>query len=458
VYSDRLKYDNNKSYADMMKELTKKRNKLEKEQIDAPNKAKRNSLDRQLAGLNMAEETLFKTQELHKEMEGKQVLNNVFANGGRLSPGKPLPVPKWMETFYMNQKGGKYNGYATNALGDFRDPNNPNVVISENGMPKYPYDPIAYKPKMVSPTLDKSAGMSDGSSELVKGITNTATSVVGAMGTDSNKSNVGNSNITTPNAILGKDANGIPIYVSEKPNTVKPSSSNVENKTGIDWGKIAGVAGSLAPKLIDNIVNRAQTRNAPELPTMLNSVATPLETRVNVNPALAEIRRRSATLRKSVLDNSSNSNNAKSNMVATALQSGRQADEILVGKENQEMALRNANSQNRQAVANSNIAQTNERSMMEFQRQNDLNTQRSANTANLVGDITSTINEFKVGKQFDADMEANLMDDPLGSKIMTMAKNKEFMNIPKYRKFAFAKARELNKPEFLKYLNDNYTE
>lgn len=438
VYSDRLKYDNKKSYADMMIGLTKKRNKLESQQADAPNKAKRNSLDRQLAGLNMAEETLFKTQELHKEMEGKQVLNNIFAVGGRVSPGRPLPVPKWMQTFYTNQKGGKYNGYGVNGLGDFRDPNNPDVIIDQNNMPKYPYDTNTYKPKMIAAPLDRSAGMSDGSGELISGITNAATTVVGSLGTDANKNTVGDTTVTTPTSVAN------------------PSVKNPQNKTGIDWTKVAGIAGSLGPKLIDNLVNRAQTRNAPELPTMLNSVATPLETRVNINPALADARRRTATLRKSVLDNSSNSNNAKSNMVATSLASGRQIDELLVGKENQEMALRNANSQNRQAVANSNIAQINERSMMEFSRQNDLNTQRSANAANLVGDITSTINEFKVGQQFDADMQANLMDDPLGSKSILFAQNPEFMNSKTNRDFMFRLARTKKNPLLVKYLQDNY--
>lgn len=432
VYSDRLKYDKNKSYADTMKALTKKRNKLEKEQEDAPNKAKKNSIDRQLAGLNMAEQSLFKTQEIHKEVEGKAVLNNIFANGGLLRKdklGRPLPVPKWMQTFYGTQKGGKYDGYATNALGDYRDPKDPAVVISANAKPKYPYDPTPYKAKAITPIMDKSAGMSDGSGELLKGVTDAGTSAV--------DNSPGTSTLTTTT-------------------TMHDSTSNKNGKkVNIDWTGIGKAGLSLAPKLIDNLVNRAQTRNAPELPTLLNSVATPLETRININPALADARRRNATLRKSILNNSSSSNNAKSNMIATSLMTGRQTDELLVNKENQEMALRNANSQNRQAVANSNIAQANERSMMEFSRQNDLNTRRSANAANLVGDITSTINEYKVGQQFDADVKANLMDDPEGSKAILYAQDNQVMSNPTLRNTILQRAKILNSSALNKILKDN---
>jgi hypothetical protein len=439
VYSDRLKYDGKKSYADMMIALTKKRNKLESKQDKSNSKAEKNTLDRQLAGLNMAEETLFKTQELHKEMEGKQVLNSIYAYGGR-TPGRPLPVPKWAQTFLTKQRGGKYNDYGVNGLNDYRDPNNPDVVISQNGNPKYPYDetltPIKpYTPKMLTAPIDASAGMSNGSGELLKGITNAATTVVGSFGTDSNKNNVAPSTVTTPTSV---------------------TNSNTQSRSSIDWGKVLGVAGNLAPKLIDNLVNRAQTRNAPQLPTLLHATATPLETRVNINPALADIRRRTATLRRSVLDNTSNSNNAKSNMVATSLQAGRQADELLVGKENQEMALRNANAQNRQAVNNANVAQDNERAMMEFQRQNDLNTLRSANASNLVGDITSTINEFRVGQQFDADVQANLMDDPMGSKAILYAQDSDFMSNKTNRDFMFRLAKTRKNPVLVKYLQDNY--
>ena len=142
-------------------------------------------------------------------------------------------------------------------------------------------------------------------------------------------------------------------------------------------------------------------------------------------------------------------------MIATSLMTGRQTDELLVNKENQEMALRNANSQNRQAVANSNIAQANERSMMEFSRQNDLNTRRSANAANLVGDITSTINEYKVGQQFDADVKANLMDDPEGSKAILYAQDNQVMSNPTLRNTILQRAKILNSSALNKILKDN---
>ena len=83
VYSHRLKYNANESYADKMKKIVSKRNKLEKEQEASSNKRRKNTIERQLAGLNMAENALFEHQELKKYEEGIKVANS-FAFGGKI--------------------------------------------------------------------------------------------------------------------------------------------------------------------------------------------------------------------------------------------------------------------------------------------------------------------------------------------------------------------------------------
>ena len=83
VYSHQLKYDGKQSYADKMRKITAKRNKLEKEQNTAKDRRIKNTIERKLAGLNMAEEALFTHQEHRKYAEGIKVADS-FAFGGKL--------------------------------------------------------------------------------------------------------------------------------------------------------------------------------------------------------------------------------------------------------------------------------------------------------------------------------------------------------------------------------------
>jgi len=81
VFSNRLMADNKNTYADKMKKVTSKRNTLEKRLDGKLTTVSKNTVERQLAGLNMAEESLFKQQELHKEIEGMQVLDKLALGG-----------------------------------------------------------------------------------------------------------------------------------------------------------------------------------------------------------------------------------------------------------------------------------------------------------------------------------------------------------------------------------------
>lgn len=407
VYSHQLKYDGKQSYADKMRKITAKRNKLEKEQNTTKDKRVKNTIERKLAGLNMAEEALFTHQEHRKYAEGIAVANS-FAFGGKL--------PKFSNggNVYTDTNGKKYK-----------------LV---NGKKQYfiDFDPIK-----------------------------TAKEEEIALNTALNKKDV-DWNASTPK-MLDKDKNNIPDLI-QAPSAVNAPTmqplTKVEATTGTPTGasttvkgigsQIGSTALQLAPMLIDNIGNLLLTKSTPKLPVPLLNKVEHLETKVNVNPQLAEIRRTNKAVKDNILFNTSNSNNAKNNLVATALAGNRQANEILGGKENQEIALKNADHQNKQMVANTNNATMNEYRFRDYQRSNDIRSQYSANLADLSKDIGNVITSNKLDKQFDANTLANLADDKLGEKAAIYIGNKDFMSKENNRKVIKERA------DFLANKGDNY--
>ena len=407
VYSHQLKYDGKQSYADKMRKITAKRNKLEKEQNTAKDRRVKNTIERKLAGLNMAEEALFTHQEHRKYAEGIKVADS-FAFGGK--------IPKF------SNRGNVYTDTA-----------NGRKYRSVNGKKQYfiDFDPI------------KTA-----KEEEIK------------LNTELNKKDIDWNNPAPK--MLDNDKNNIPDLV-QAPSAVNAPTMQPLATAGATTGATTAGAGAkgigsqigsaalqLAPMLIDNIGNLLLTKNTPKLPTPLLNKVEHLETKVNVNPQLAEIRRTNKAVKDNILFNTSNSNNAKNNLVATALAGNRQANEILGGKENQEIALKNADHQNKQMVANTNNATMNEHKFRQYQRSNDINSQYSANLADLSKDIGNVITSNKLDKQFDASTLANLSDDALGEKAAIYIGNKDFMSKEANRKAMKERA------DFLSNKGDNY--
>lgn len=392
VYSHQLKYDGKQSYADKMRKITAKRNKLEKEQNTTKDKRVKNTIERKLAGLNMAEEALFTHQEHRKYAEGIAVANS-FAFGGKL--------PKFSNggNVYTDTNGKKYK-----------------LV---NGKKQYfiDFDPIK-----------------------------TAKEEEIALNTALNKKDV-DWNASTPSAVNAPTMQ--PLTKVESTTGIPTGTATATTAKGIG-SQIGSTALQLAPMLIDNIGNFLLTKNTPKLPVPLLNKVEPLETKVNVNPQLAEIRRTNKAVKDNILFNTSNSNNAKNNLVATALAGNRQANEILGGKENQEIALKNADHQNKQMVANTNNATMNEYRFRQYQRINDINSQHSANLADLSKDIGNVITSNKLDKQFDANTLANLADDKLGEKAAIYIGNKDFMSKEVNRKAMKERA------DFLANKGDSY--
>lgn len=432
VYSDRLLYDKNNSYADKMRKLVKKRNKLEERQEKSNDWRVKDTSERQLAGLNMAEFALYQHQEAKKYNEGINVANKLayggkirkFAYGG--NPTRPMPIYDWMKKFYQTEDKGKYKGYGKNTLNQYQNPINSDIKINNNSTPMYNYEEstnVTSSPiNMNKPGILQKPISPITPDNTLSNILGTAGSLVGSMNSTSSDTSAAASNV-----------------VADASNT---------NKT--DWNNILSKVGKYAPTLIDNVGNYIATRNTPQLPPSLLDRAEPLETKVNINPQLAEARRRKRSIGEGILRNTSNSNNAKNNIIAAGLAGERTVDEVLAQKDNQELALRNANSQNRQMVSSKNNATINQDNFRQMQRLNDIQSRDSANLSNLQGDIKNVINTEMLDKQFKTNTLANLADDSLGEKAIIYAQNKEFMNDSSNRDYIYQRAAETNPDGSLK--------
>ena len=420
VYSHQLKYDGKQSYADKMRKITAKRNKLEKEQNTAKDRRVKNTIERKLAGLNMAEEALFTHQEHRKYAEGIKVADS-FAFGGKL--------PKF-------SNGGNV----------FTDTANGRKYRLVNGKKQYfiDFDPIKTAKEeeiKLNTELNKKDVDWNASTLNIQPLATTgAGEVAKAKAVASATAGV----VSIPG--VGEVANAV--GAAKGATTAGTTTAGAAAK-GIG-SQIGSTALQLAPMLIDNIGNLLLTKNTPKLPAPLLNKVEHLETKVNVNPQLAEIRRTNKAVKDNILFNTSNSNNAKNNLVATALAGNRQANEILGGKENQEIALKNADHQNKQMVSNTNNATMNEHKFRQYQRINDINSQYSANLADLSKDIGNVITSNKLDKQFDASTLANLSDDKLGEKAAIYIGNKDFMSKEANRKAMKERA------DFLSNKGDNY--
>ena len=397
VLSQQLKYKGNQSYADKMRQIVKNRNKLEKEQLETKSTRKKNTVERKLAGLNMAEETLFKMQEAHKELEGTQVLDKLksFAMGGTI--GEPIISE------------GKYKGWTKTAKGFYRHPSNKNVIVDENGNPKYNYE------------LEKQANMFG-----VKSVTPNQTPI--PVNTPTLPAPSTNS-VPAPIIVPPPSAAAMPGQIAPPASTTN-QPSKLEGFLSSSTGQ--GIIGAL-PGIASGIGAYIMAGNTPPLPKPLLNRAETLETRVNVNPQLANIRGTVKASVDNILQNTSSSNNAKQNIASVRLKGAAEVNNVLNNKENTETQLKNADSQNRQMVANANTATLNQHGMNQYQRLNDIRTMKSAGFAHITGAIQNGINIKRTADNFDAYTKANLADDKLGEKVGLYMNDRNFMANPSNR-------------------------
>lgn len=114
VYSNRLMFNKNQSFADKAKQIAVKTGKIETKLNDTSDTKDRNGLERSLAGMKMADEVLFNQQEQVKQREGLKELaeldqSPVMAKGGILPKYyygtediDPQPRPTLLNNFNTN--------------------------------------------------------------------------------------------------------------------------------------------------------------------------------------------------------------------------------------------------------------------------------------------------------------------------------------------------------------------
>lgn len=400
VLSDRLKYDKNNTYADKMRTLARKRNKLESQQERLNSSRTKNTIERKLAGLNAAEDALFKHQETHKLMEGKKVLDNLntFAYGGSM-----IDPPVKRNFMFPRVENGKYKNWYQ-APNGFINSTNPKVMVDLEGNPTYDYE------KMNMPAINNTTPVSDNLEPLI--------------------------NPVAKEPILSTPALEFNTPPGTNTDTVAKGSDTDSTKKGnfLNSSLGQGITDAL-PGVISGIGAIAMAGRTPKLPTPLLNAAVPLATRVNVNPQLANIRGSVKSTVDNILGNTSNSNNAKANIVSTRLRGASEINNVLANKENQEVSLRNADSQNRQMVNNANTATMNQHNMNQYQRLNDIRSMKSAGFNQILGAVQNGLNIKRTANNFNSYINSNLMDDALGEKLDIFLNNPEFMSNPDNIKF-----------------------
>ena len=190
-----------------------------------------------------------------------------------------------------------------------------------------------------------------------------------------------------------------------------------------------GTFGSdLAPMLADNVANFFLAKNAPAPPKPIMRRAPVIDTRVNVNPQLANVANAVASSNETVRANTNNSNVARANITATNLKGAEAANSIYASKESAERQL-----QNEQVKALTDNANAN--AELDSEYQNDVRDDRLQRSSALSKNITNLTEDIKAVRQNEIQKDSDdtlvtlgLLDDPTGEKARTFARLGRNMN------------------------------
>lgn len=183
--------------------------------------------------------------------------------------------------------------------------------------------------------------------------------------------------------------------------------------------KYSGVLNTLenASPYLDNAINYALIKKTPEIPKPIKNVAIdemamPLNTNYNINPTLIANNQDLKEYNKNILDNTSSSNNARASMASGFAKKLRMNNEVYGQKENIEnqlkdknalniQAVNNRNINNHQNIDNANIAQDNKYNWDNMLRKGDIQNRYSKLGAETTNDITTGIQDKRMGKLDD---------------------------------------------------------
>lgn len=190
-----------------------------------------------------------------------------------------------------------------------------------------------------------------------------------------------------------------------------------------------GTFGSdLAPMLADNVANFFLAKNAPAPPKPIMRRAPVIDTRVNVNPQLANVASAVASSNETVRANTNSSNVARANITATNLKGAEAANSIYASKESAERQLQNEQVKALTANANANAE-------LDSEYQNDVRDDRLQRSSALSKNITNLTEDIKAVRQNEIQKDSDdtlvtlgLLDDPTGEKARTFARLGRNMN------------------------------
>lgn len=221
----------------------------------------------------------------------------------------------------------------------------------------------------------------------------------------------------------------------------------VTDTSGI--GVREGTFGSdLAPMLADNVANFFLAKNAPAPPKPIMRRTPILDTRVNVNPQLANVANAVASSNETVRANTNNSNVARANITATNLKGAEATNNIYASKEKAERQLQNEQVKALTANANANAE-------LDSEYQNDVRDDRLQRSSALSKNITNLTEDIKAVRQNEIQKDSDdtlitlgLLDDPTGEKGRTFSRLGRSMN-------AKSKALYVKELERMKKFNEN---
>ena len=210
-----------------------------------------------------------------------------------------------------------------------------------------------------------------------------------------------------------------------------------------------GTFGSdLAPMLADNVANFFLAKNAPAPPKPIMRRAPIIDTRVNINPQLANVANAVASSNETVRANTNNSNVARANITATNLKGAEATNNIYASKEKAERQL-----QNERIKAITDTANTN--AELDSEYQNDVRDSRLQRSSALSKNITNLTEDIKAVRQNEIQKDSDdtlitlgLLDDPTGEKGRTFSRLGRSMN-------AKSKALYVKELERMKKFNEN---
>lgn len=198
----------------------------------------------------------------------------------------------------------------------------------------------------------------------------------------------------------------------------KPKSDTEFNQDAFITKNIIGAL----PSLTDNITNAIITAKAPKPFRPITRRSPIIDTTVNVNPALAEIKNTIAAGNTAVANNTNNSAVTRANITANNLRGLQASSSILANKDAQEVQLRNNQNKVVADTANTNAELLDEYQWDLYQNKLERNSAISKNVKNLTEDVITTQGNINTDLKDQKLLDMDAKRDPTGQTARDLAK------------------------------------